>query len=217
MVVEVEVASKDPYAVELPDPEKVWGAFVSVDRAAIDAVAEIDADSQGEADTVAEKVAREESVPRFELCGDELPAGNERVYKVDGLGEAVKETVASTEMVLVAEVVTLLRGDFEAEGEEDSVALTLPEVVGKRGDEDGMNVELKLVLMVKGTVPDTDAVSCTEVVPLFERSEDTEEREESEEVGVESKLGLEGTDAVVHELRVAHSRVAVAFAQGVGK
>ena len=155
-------------------------------------------------------------MPRFELCGDELPAGNERVGKVDGLGEAVKETVALTEMVLVTEVVTLLRGDFEAEGEEDTVVLALPEVVGKRGDEDGMTVELQQVLMVNRGVTDTDAVCPTEEVPLFERSADIVEREESVEVGVESTLGLEGTDAVAHELRVAHSRVAVAFAQGVG-
>ena len=192
----------------------------------------MDGDGKGEGDMAAVVDMVEEKVPEFELPGDGLPAEKDKVNRDDGVGEVVKEVVAATEMVLVVEEVALFGGVFEAEGEEETVvviievllpqkdgsplALALPEVVGKRGEDDGMAVELPLALTLNRGVLDAESVERMEEVPLGETDPDTEEKVEGVGVGVKCTLIVNVVDAVFPGLKVSHSRDAVAFAQGVG-
>ena len=69
-------------------------------------------------------VAEEERVPKFVHSGDRLP-GKDKVNDGDEVGEVFKEFVSAIETVLEPDEVTLNRGDFEAEGEEDMVTVSI--------------------------------------------------------------------------------------------
>ena len=69
---------------------------------------------------------------------------------------------------------------------------------------------LPIALALNGGVPETDAVNCIEVDPKYEREAEAEERVDGVGVCVESPLGLEMTDSVVHGLKVRQPREPVA-------
>ena len=76
---------------------------MGVERAASEPVTVMDEDSKGDCDTAAVADAIEEKVSVFELPGDMLPAGKEKVKRLDGVGDIIREDVAAAETTLVTE------------------------------------------------------------------------------------------------------------------
>ena len=86
---------------------------------------------QSDCDTAAVADAMEDKVPVVDIPGDKLPAGKDGVNRLEGLEDVIRDWVAATETILVAEEVTLPGSVFEVEGE---------------GEKEGVSIELLVLL-----------------------------------------------------------------------
>ena len=96
-----------------------------MDRAASEPVTVMDGDGQSDCDTAAVADAMKERVPVLELPGEKLPAGKDKVKRLEGDEDGIREDEAAAETILVAEEVALTGGVFEVEGEEEKVGVSM--------------------------------------------------------------------------------------------